>query len=51
VPVETPIGEVTPEAWLEPEVDADDLPQAEQARRFRVAIRVAALDPDDGIPW
>jgi len=49
-PIETPPVEVTPEAWLELEIDADDLPQAEQARRLRAAARVAALDPDDGIP-
>jgi type IV secretion system protein VirD4 len=49
-PVEGPPIAAEPEAWLEPEVDADDLPQAEQARRFRAAARVAALDPDDGIP-
>jgi type IV secretion system protein VirD4 len=49
-PIEAPPVEVAPEAWLEPEVDADDLPQAEQARRFRTAARAAALDPDDGIP-
>jgi hypothetical protein len=49
-PVESPPTEVVPEAWLEPEIDADDLSQAEQARRFRAAARVAALDPDDGIP-
>jgi type IV secretion system protein VirD4 len=49
-PAESPPAEVVPEAWLEPEIDADDLSQAEQARRFRAAARVAALDPDDGIP-
>lgn len=48
-PVETP-PPIAPETWLDPEVDADESLQAEQARRFRAAARVAALDPDDGIP-
>ncbi|WP_426000441.1 hypothetical protein [Caulobacter sp. DWR1-3-2b1] len=52
---EAPVGTpppppIAPEAWLELEVDADESLQAEQARRFRAAARVAALDPDDGIP-
>jgi len=49
-PIESPPDEVAPEVWLEPDVDGDDSAQAEQARRFRAAARVAALDPDDGIP-
>jgi type IV secretion system protein VirD4 len=49
-PPETPAAEVAPETWLDPEIDSDDVPQAEQARRFRTAARIAALDPDDGIP-
>ncbi|MDI1363398.1 MAG: conjugal transfer protein TraG [bacterium] len=49
-PAETPPPPVAPETWLDPEVDADESLQAEQARRFRAAARVAALDPDDGIP-
>lgn len=38
------------EAVLEEELDEDDTVQAEQSRRFRVAARIAAMDPDDGIP-
>jgi type IV secretion system protein VirD4 len=49
-PIESPPDEVAPEVWLESDVDGDDSAQAEQARRFRAAARVAALDPDDGIP-
>ncbi|AYV47486.1 hypothetical protein CFHF_06125 [Caulobacter flavus] len=39
-----------PEIWLDPNPDADESAQAEQARRFRAAARQASLDPDDGIP-
>ncbi len=39
-----------PETWLDPDPDADEAAQAEQARRFRSAARQASLDPDDGIP-
>jgi type IV secretion system protein VirD4 len=49
-PAETPPSPIAPEAWLDPGIDADESLQAEQARRFRAAARVAALDPDDGIP-
>ncbi|PIB92593.1 conjugal transfer protein TraG [Caulobacter sp. FWC2] len=35
---------------IELDLDADDGVQAEQSRRFRNAARIAALDPDDGIP-
>jgi type IV secretion system protein VirD4 len=35
---------------LELDLDADDGVQSEQSRRFRNAARIAALDPDDGIP-
>ena len=35
---------------LEPEPDDDEGVQAEQSRRFRAAARIAAMDPDDGIP-
>ena len=35
---------------LEPELDDDEDVQAEQFRRFRAAARIAAMDPDDGIP-
>jgi len=38
------------ELGLEPDLDGDDIVQAEQSRRFRAAARLAALDPDDGIP-
>jgi type IV secretion system protein VirD4 len=44
-PAETAPPPIAPETWLDPEVDADESLQAEQA-----AARVAALDPDDGIP-
>lgn len=44
--VETEIVEPDIELELEP----DDTVQAEQARRFRAAARIAAMDPDDGIP-
>lgn len=39
-----------PEAWLDPDADADESAQAQQSRRFRLAARQASLDPDDGIP-
>jgi type IV secretion system protein VirD4 len=35
---------------LELDIDDDEGVQAEQSRRFRNAARIAALDPDDGIP-
>ncbi|PVM92757.1 conjugal transfer protein TraG [Caulobacter endophyticus] len=38
------------ERGLDPDLDADDIVQTEQSRRFRTAARLAALDPDDGIP-
>ncbi|AZS21611.1 type IV secretory system conjugative DNA transfer family protein [Caulobacter sp. FWC26] len=38
------------EPEVEPDLDADESVQAEQSRRFRAAARIAALDPDDGIP-
>lgn len=38
------------EPGLEPDLDGDEVVQAEQSRRFRTAARLAALDPDDGIP-
>lgn len=38
------------EPELEPDLDADESVQAEQSRRFRTAARIAAMDPDDGIP-
>lgn len=38
------------EPGLDPDLDADDVVQADQSRRFRAATRLAALDPDDGIP-
>ncbi len=43
---------VADQAEPEPELDldGDDGLQADQARRFRAAARIAALDPDDGIP-
>jgi hypothetical protein len=49
-PVEPTPPPLAQETWLDPEVDNDESAQAEQARRFRVAARQAALDPDDGIP-
>jgi len=38
------------EPEIEPDMDADEFVQAEQSRRFRTAARIAALDPNDGIP-
>ena len=38
------------EAAVESELDDEDGVQAEQSRRFRAAARIAAMDPDDGIP-
>lgn len=38
------------EADLDLDADVDDSAQAEQARRFRAAARLASMDPDDGIP-
>jgi type IV secretion system protein VirD4 len=38
------------EPVLDLEPDDDGGVQAEQSRRFRAAARIAALDPDDGIP-
>ena len=49
-PVETTPAPDEVELGLDPELDTDDTVQAEQARRFRTAARLAALDPDDGIP-
>jgi type IV secretion system protein VirD4 len=49
-PVETKPAPDEVELGLDPELDTDDTVQAEQARRFRAAARLAALDPDDGIP-
>lgn len=51
--LEPPAPIVAPEpneATLAPESDDDDGVQAEQSRRFRAAARIAAMDPDDGIP-
>jgi hypothetical protein len=44
-PAEPAPRRIAPETWLDPEVDADESLQAEQARRFRAAARVAALIP------
>ncbi|WP_343698939.1 conjugal transfer protein TraG [Caulobacter sp.] len=49
-PAESVAPQPVEEQILEPELDADDIAQVEQARRFRAAARIAALDPDDGIP-
>ncbi|PZR34110.1 conjugal transfer protein TraG [Caulobacter segnis] len=49
-PVRPPTEQVPPENWLDLDPDGDEATQAEQQRRFRVAARQAALDPDDGIP-
>jgi len=38
------------EVELDLDADVDDGVQAEQARRFRAAARLASMDPDDGIP-
>ena len=47
----TPTALLEPvEMAVEPEPDDDDGVQAEQSRRFRAAARIAAMDPDDGIP-
>ena len=48
-PAPTPPPELI-EASVEPELDDDEGVQAEQARRFRAAARLAAMDPDDGMP-
>jgi len=49
-PAETPVEPESPEIPLDLDLDADDSVQAEQSRRFRAAARLAAMDPDDGIP-
>lgn len=49
-PAEPARSAPVPEAWLDPDPDADESAQAEQSRRFRLAARQASLDPDDGIP-
>ena len=49
-PIEATPAPEEVELGLDPELDTDETVQAEQARRFRAAARLAALDPDDGIP-
>lgn len=52
--LEAPVGQAPApeevELCLDSDLDTDDTVQAEQSRRFRTAARLAALDPDDGIP-
>lgn len=50
VPVVDAVEPDPVEPEIEPDLDADEAVQAEQSRRFRTAARIAALDPDDGIP-
>ncbi|ENZ81615.1 MULTISPECIES: conjugal transfer protein TraG [Caulobacter] len=49
-PPETIIPVEPAEVELDLDLESDDGVQAEQSRRFRAAARIAALDPDDGIP-
>ncbi|NQE61488.1 conjugal transfer protein TraG [Caulobacter sp. RHG1] len=52
--LDAPVKEVPASEPAGPDVDqdldVDDTIQAEQSRRFRAAARIAAMDPDDGIP-
>ena len=52
--LDAPVGDaVEPdpvEPEIQPDLEGDESVQAEQSRRFRAAARIAALDPDDGIP-